>query len=234
MTFNTHGGRPPGQGADITLAAGVIRAADPDIAGLQEIHHFLPPPGVFQDQPGQLRRALGGEVTFRPSLGTSLNGYGNAIASKRRPTRVRRVALPGAGEPRALLEAWFELWGRPFRLWCTHFGLDAVTRLQQSRAVLEERGDPVLPTILLGDLNGEPESPEVQLLLEHGFRHAVPQDHPSFPADVPSTRIDYVLVSQHWEIVEGRLVETQVSDHLPLIAELVLRGTPTPAHRIDP
>src|SRR5689334_5494936 len=109
VTYNIHGGRPISGPPDLHAIAEGVRSLEPDLVGLQEVHRYLPPPGVFQDQPHRLATLLGMHVVFRRSLGAGRVGYGNAVFSKAPPVRARRTLLPSEGEQRALVETWLEL-----------------------------------------------------------------------------------------------------------------------------
>lgn len=221
-TFNIHGGRPISGPVDLPAIAGAIRSLEADVVALQEVHHYLPPPGVFQDQPRRLQTLLQRPVTFRRSFGVGTTGYGNALVSAEAPQRVRRHLLPSKGEQRALVEYWLLLQGREVRVLNTHYGLTSEQRLAQSRTLVEVLASDDSPTVLLGDLNAEPDAPEIRLLVEAGLRHAAPLELLTFPCDRPTVRIDYVLVTAQIEIASGFTVATPSSDHLPLVADLIL------------
>lgn len=221
-TFNIHGGRPISGPVDLPAIAGAIQALEADVVALQEVHHYLPPPGVFQDQPRRLQALLERPVTFRRSFGMGKTGYGNALVSAHAPERVRRHLLPSKGEQRALVEYWLPIQGREVRVLNTHYGLTSEQRLAQSRKLVDVLTAEDTPTVLLGDLNAEPDAPEIRLLLDAGLRLAAPPDVLTFPCDRPTVRIDYVLVTAPLEIESGITVATLASDHLPLVADLIL------------
>jgi endonuclease/exonuclease/phosphatase family metal-dependent hydrolase len=221
-TFNIHGGRPISGPVNLPAITDAIQALEADVVALQEVHHYLPPPGVFQDQPRRLQALLDRPVTFRRSFGMGKTGYGNALVSNQPPERVRRHLLPSKGEQRALVEYWLTLHGQEIRVLNTHFGLTSEQRLAQSQRLVEVLASDDTPTVLLGDLNAEPDSPEIRRLVDAGLRHAAPTEVLTFPCDHPTTRIDYVLVTDAFKIRDGFTVATPSSDHLPLVADLVL------------
>ena len=47
------------------------------------------------------------------------------------------------------------------------------------------------------------------------------------PADLPWFRIDHIVASPEWRVTECRVGPDFGSDHLPLIAELVLPAAPS-------
>ena len=221
MTFNIHGARPRVGTADVDAVAAVIREQQVDLAGLQEVHRYMPPPYVFQNQPGLLRQKLGLEVTFLPSLGLGPVGYGNAILSGEPPTTVRRIRLPGGGEPRALLDAQVRVRGRTLHFLVTHLGLPDDQRRKQVHAIAARLAQYDGPVILTGDLNAVPDSPEIRALEAAGLKVCGEGLH-TFPCDDPACRLDYVMVSRHFRLLDCRAVPTRVSDHLPVVAEVEL------------
>jgi endonuclease/exonuclease/phosphatase family metal-dependent hydrolase len=48
-------------------------------------------------------------------------------------------------------------------------------------------------------------------------------DGPTYPADVPARRIDYVTVSRDVAVRHATVPKTLASDHRPVLADLTLR-----------
>jgi endonuclease/exonuclease/phosphatase family metal-dependent hydrolase len=224
LTFNIHGGRPRIGRADLAATARAIAGLKPDLAGLQEVHRFMPAPYVFQNQPARLRQLLGLEVCFRKSFGFGPIGYGNAILGRAAPERLARISLPGGGEPRSLLVAEFVIQGQRLTLFNTHLGLSGDTRRMQTERIVEEVTRRPGPAIVLGDWNAHPDSPEVALIRDAGLVECAGGDVLTFPCDSPRCRLDHIMVSEQFEVTACWTVATQVSDHLPLVADVVLKG----------
>ena len=219
-TFNTHGARPVSGPASVANVCGFLETLEAELIGLQEVHRFLPPPGVTQDQPARYRALLSREVTFRRSFGFGRVGYGNALVSPWEPVQVRRFLLPSKTEQRGLLECEFMFGAIRFRVLNTHFGLDASERLAQSEVVAERLRAEQTPAILLGDLNATPGSPEIRLLIDAGWRLCGDLSVPTFSVPDPSVRIDYVAASEGWECVGSEVIATEVSDHYAVVVDL--------------
>ena len=224
VTFNIHGGRPRIGTPNLEATARVIRELRPDLVGLQEVHRYLPPPYVFQDQPRKLRELLGMEVCFLRSFGFGPFGYGNAILSRVPPDRVQRTRLPSRLEARALLEAEFTLEGRKLRFWNTHLSLDDRGRTEELKVIAGRTRQSELPLLLVGDWNATPDSGEMDLLEAAGLSHCADDEVLTFPCDNPTCRLDYLMASRHFEVERCWSVQTDVSDHLPLAADVVLRS----------
>jgi endonuclease/exonuclease/phosphatase family metal-dependent hydrolase len=222
-TFNTRGARPLNAPASVTNICRFLDTLEADLIGLQEVHRFLPPPGVTQDQPARYRRHLRRPVTFRRSLGIGKIGYGNALISKVEPISVRRHLLPSAREQRSVLECDYVIEGHRARVLNTHFGLDPQERLKQAAEVAILLPSE-LPALLIGDLNATPDSPEIQLLIDAGWRFCGDLSMPTFQVPSPTVRIDYIAGNALWTCEHVRVAATEVSDHYAVVADLSLGG----------
>ncbi len=81
-------------------------------------------------------------------------------------------------------------------------------------------------SILLGDLNAEPNKPELQAIYQAGWVDALraggKDDAFTFwdPTPTPGRRIDYIFVTPDLQVVSTNVLSTRASDHLPVIAEI--------------
>jgi endonuclease/exonuclease/phosphatase family metal-dependent hydrolase len=112
-----------------------------------------------------------------------------------------------------------------------HLGLHPRERLAHARALATLVEGVEAPIVAGGDLNEKPDGRAVGFLSER-FRDAWllggDADGETFPADDPTSRIDYLFLSDGIA-VERVLVPPgpdarEASDHRPLVAELTLRG----------
>ena len=83
--------------------------------------------------------------------------------------------------------------------------------------------------IVVGDFNDEPSGSASRLMVK-GFADAWLQSQAkesglSYPADKPNKRIDYIFIrrADNLRMKKAWVVNTQASDHLPVIADLELR-----------
>lgn len=165
------------------------------------------------------------ERAFFPTrvVGRRVN-QGNAACARAPLRYVRNHALPGAGEPRFLSEAEVELAGVRVRLLVTHLALELPIRTPQIRHIAEIVDQRDVPTILAGDFNIS-EQAELDLLhrskvLDEAVTGA------TFPAWRPRRYLDHLFLSAHFEVRSARVFDDFLfSDHLPLVAEVVLRDT---------
>ena len=111
----------------------------------------------------------------------------------------------------------------------THLGLHPRERLADARVLAGLVRDVGTPVVIGGDLNERPDGGAVAYLAER-YRDAWllggDVDGETFPADEPTTRIDYLFVSEG--IVVERVIvppgpdAREASDHRPVVAELTL------------
>jgi endonuclease/exonuclease/phosphatase family metal-dependent hydrolase len=84
---------------------------------------------------------------------------------------------------------------------------------------------------LAGDFNAEPDSPPIKVLLAHWTDATADQAEPTWPADQPTSKIDYVFFrpADRWRVVEKQVIDERVaSDHRPLLVVLEWLPLPTP------
>jgi endonuclease/exonuclease/phosphatase family metal-dependent hydrolase len=243
-TFNIHHG-VGARRLDLDYTADAIAQADVDVIALQEVDRFWSGRSAFADQAGRLADRLGMHMAFGPSLerggrtpAQPPGQYGCALLSRYPVLDSRSTLLPRPrrGEQRSLLDADVAVSGLALRCLATHLQNRSRTeRLAQARAISATIAQRSVPTVLLGDLNAPPGSPEIEVLSEHlvdTWRSRGDGEGCTFSAKAPSVRIDYVLASPDIEVEAVRVVETDASDHLPVVAGLRLGARA--ARRRDP
>ncbi len=157
--------------------------------------------------------------------------WGNALLSRYPVSELAIDRLPRGSAPmaRSQLAAVIEIAeGQRLAVVGTHLShvdVQGDTRLPQARAVagtvarLRERN---LPTVVLGDLNAEPDSPELATF-EPFVRNIVPPTVATWPSWNPVERIDHVLISPDLLGRDVSVPRTQASDHLPIAVTLEFR-----------
>ena len=232
MTFNIHHGAGTDGVLDLERVARVIRHANPDVVGLQEVDRHWDERSDHVDQPRWLAKRLGYRYAFGANLdedparpGEPRRQYGTALLTRFRILSWRNSPLPrfADGEPRGLLQVRTR-----FGLFCsTHLQHDnAEERRAQAEAVVrllsEREGAAAEPTVVVGDLNAVPDAPELAPLLEaypDSWEQAGDGDGFTYPAEAPDRRIDYVLADPRTRAVRTRVVSTDASDHLPYVVD---------------
>ena len=237
MSFNIAAGN-----GDLDRIAQTIRAADADLVALQEVDVYWGERSNFVDQAARLGEQLRMQVRFariyklpaaRPALPAREYGVAllsrHPIASWRNHMLTRLSTQQQAAAPESMpgfLEAAVRVNGTTVRVFNTHIDYrpDPSVRQKQVAEMLAYIGELSTPTLLLGDLNAQPHSPELQPLLER-LRDAWPATAGpgyTYPAAEPVRRIDYVLTSAHFRVGSAQVPVTVASDHRPVIVELFL------------
>jgi endonuclease/exonuclease/phosphatase family metal-dependent hydrolase len=238
MSYNIRSGNGNLAG---TVAA--IRAAAPDLVGLQEVDVHWAERSNFVDQATVLGEQLQMQVRFariyqfagaRPGdppreFGVALLsrfpivGWTNHVITRLSTQETNPVPAPLAG----FLEARIKAGGATVRVFDTHldYRSDPRVREQQVKDMLGYVGEPSEPTLLLGDLNAPPDAPEIQPLLARLDDAWPTSAGPGLtdPADEPRKRIDYVLISKHFRVRSASVPATLASDHRPVVVDLILR-----------
>ncbi|MFI1223895.1 MULTISPECIES: endonuclease/exonuclease/phosphatase family protein [unclassified Streptomyces] len=246
-TYNIHAGAGPDGVFDLDRQTAELRSLDADVIGLQEVDRHWGDRSGWRDLAGELARRLRMHVSFAPiySLDPPRPGdpraeYGVAVLSRHRivsaenheitrlstqdPNPVPAPA-PGFGEVVVRVR------GLPVHVYVTHLDYrpDPAVRVAQvadtRRIMAEDRG----PRILLGDFNAEPAAPELAPLWQE-LADADP-GAPTFPAQAPVKRIDFVAVSKDGPrggiaVRKAWVPESTASDHRPVVADLLLRRRP--------
>ena len=79
-------------------------------------------------------------------------------------------------------------------------------------------GNPLWNTIIAGDFNAKPDEPQMRMLHDSQRYSGEFDGPPTYPADRPNQRIDYILAPVTWTHLETRVIDSQASDHRPVVA----------------
>ncbi|MBO7548711.1 MAG: endonuclease/exonuclease/phosphatase family protein [Clostridia bacterium] len=213
---------------DFDVTANAIRRFDPDIVGLQEVRGKGENP-KYTDQAPELAARTEMLYAFAPAFTVPHGGpYGNALLSKYPILDVKTILIPVPDtgyycEPRCILRAVLDI-GRPVTVFVTHFGLKPPEAENASASVVEALAGTSTPKILMGDFNLTPESPILDPIRISMADTTDVFDSPklSFPSDAPTQKIDYIFVSEDFNIISADIPEIVASDHRPYLAELEL------------
>ncbi len=228
LSLNIHHAEGLDGRVDLDRLARELRAADADVLGLQEVDRHFDERSGSVDQAAELADRLGLHHAFGahldlgpPAPGRPPRQYGTAVLSRHPVLSATTTRLPGPpdDEPRGVLEVVLAAPGGPVRVLVTHLSPQgSATRQPQARALAAIVARSPEPVLLLGDLNAEPGTPEVRtltaLLSDAGAG-------PTFPADAPAERIDYVLGDARF--ADAAVLPTTSSDHRGVLATALLR-----------
>lgn len=114
---------------------------------------------------------------------------------------------------------------RPYLRWYREAYLRRAWEAEQVRKALERE---TLPVILTGDFNSTVHHWEYRHLargLRNAFTVRGREWGATYHARLPLVRIDHILVSPEWEVIEAHVPEAHAfSDHRPVVARLRWRG----------
>ncbi len=226
MTYNIAGHDELIDGDHARHIAEAIRRFRPDIVALQEVHRNTWQVR-FRDQFAELKSLTGLHGAFAPSYTSWGGGYGNAILTRGQIVRTRVHPLPCIGEPRALLAATIRIDGATINVYATHLTswgrLNSKIRAKQLRCLAREVRASRHPYILAGDFNASPDSPEMEEFRREGAAQLASRAiGPTFPQW--NEQIDYIFVDHGWQVRSSRAWPIEISDHLPVTAELMWRA----------
>lgn len=224
MTYNIRGTKGMDDQRSAKRIADVIRQSGAQIVCLQEVHQRMPQ-SMMVDQPGVLAHSLGMKVAFQKNLSIGIGGFGNAVLTTMEIVGTRSHSLTSKGEQRGAFEVSLSTPDGPLTVFCTHWGLDRDERLTQARELAAFVNAAPSPKLICGDFNERSEAAGVtELIALAGLIDAYPDGPPTFDADQPSERIDMILHDPSIAIDSISVIDTQASDHLPLVADLCLRS----------
>lgn len=230
VSWNLHYGVSPTGAVDLEQVARTIEDHHPDVVTLQEVSRGWVL-GGGADMATWLARRLDMTVRFAPAADQQ---FGNAVLARSGLTDEDVHALPyGAGPQQrsALSTTVTSADGTEVRVTSVHLqhrAENTPTRLDQLDTLLAAEPGDSGPSVLAGDLNSTPGSPELTVLTDAGWTSAVDAvgdpDALTSPSVDPVERIDWVL-GRSIAFTQATVVDTaRASDHLPLVVRFAAAG----------
>lgn len=231
LTYNIRHGRGLDDRIDLGRIADVIRAAEPDLAAIQEVDRCTRRSGGV-DQAQALGELTGLHAAFGPAMDFSGGHYGVAVLSRAPIASAVVHPLPHAPdhEPRTSLEVVTAPTADtpPLRLISTHLDYlpDDTDRLAQAHELNQLFAPPdETPTLLAGDFNATPDSSPIGVISERWTDTWTGAPTPTFPTDEPTVKIDYIFArtADPWSVTQAHVLHAPLaSDHHPVLAVLGL------------
>ncbi len=228
MSFNVqHFSEFHSKKIDYPLFAEAIRSTGADVVGLNETYAEG---SVFRKkaQAETVAQALGWHWYFAEAIRLRQGGYGNSIISKYPLTNARTVPIPdpkprrykGYYETRCVLRCTAQTEEGPLEFAVTHFGLNP----DEQKNAVDTVSGLILPErfVLMGDFNVRPGNPALSPIRDRlaDTADAPGGNRPTFPADAPDRKIDYIFVSKDVRVLSADVPELVVSDHRPYLARI--------------
>lgn len=241
MSYNIQAGAGADHVFDLERQAEAIEARHPDIVGLQEVDVNWSARSDYTDEAAWLARRLHMRVFFAPIYtlppdrpGAPDRRFGVAVLTRlpilraenheitRLSTQVPNpVPAPAPGFPELLVNV------HGVRIWVydTHldYRSDPTVRKMQVADMMAIMGRRHGPELLLGDFNAGPDAAELAPLwtrLTDALTIAGLRTTPTWPADAPRDRIDYVTFTPGPRVAAAYVPDTLASDHRPVVADL--------------
>jgi endonuclease/exonuclease/phosphatase family metal-dependent hydrolase len=234
LVFNIHAGKDAAGQSNLEGVADLARSVSADLVLVQEVDR-----GTKRSGGVDQLQVIGARSGFAPAFGRSLDydggQYGIAAFSRAGvvaefteglPVQPSQARAGGSHEPRAALVVVARTPLGNLTALNTHLDAsrDETYRLQEVEHVLtlvarsQKSG---LPLVAGGDFNAEPGSQVHKRVLASGLRDAWMEcgsgDGFTYPADKPIKRIDYLFLADGLRCTSARVIETQISDHRPLL-----------------
>lgn len=229
LTYNIHHANPPSKPGkiDIEAIAAVIKSADADVVGIQEVDVNVSR-SEFMDQAKRLAELTGTNYFFSKGIDLEKGEYGTLILTKHKILDQHRydLPMPVKSENRSLAIVDIEMaGGKKISFANTHLDLKDENKVAQVKFVNDIAANYKKPLIFVGDLNATPDSEPIKLL-EQKFVRNKKDNKPTHPNTGAKIEIDYILVSKgtkfSWK--KYKVVDASYpSDHLPLYAEIIIK-----------
>ncbi len=225
MTYNLHNGFNTGGDLDMEALALVIEENDPDIVALQEISRGWLISGRV-DMVEWLSKRLDMPFISGPTEGKL---WGSAILSRFPVVESANYELPPRNLfiSRGFLVTKFDIGsGEYLTVIATHLhhiSGDSEIRQQQVPVILETWNNAEM-TVITGDMNAEPDSPEIRMLREADLVDVMsgiipPEGYTFHSADLYQ-RIDYIWITLDLKSRNAKVIQSTASDHLPVIVQI--------------
>jgi endonuclease/exonuclease/phosphatase family metal-dependent hydrolase len=223
LSYNLHFGFDVQGWSDLEAAARAIERSGAGVVGLQEVSRGWYVNGSTDMLAWLQRRLRMPHVRF---AGASDAIWGNAVLSRYPIVADGVVSLPREGVPLGRNYLWVALdlgAGQRLRVVVTHLhhveGPDGARVRQAQVPRLLEGVAGRTATVLMGDLNAEPDSREIAMLRQAGLVDAFvaaagrPADELTWPSDRPARRIDYLWLSRDLAAIGFVATTSMASDH---------------------
>ncbi|MBP1917507.1 endonuclease/exonuclease/phosphatase family protein [Lederbergia galactosidilytica] len=230
LSYNIHHGVGLDEKLSLGRIANLIKDAEATIIGLQEVDRFFGERSQFQDQGLELAKQLDFHFTYGANINepplsghTENRQYGNALLSKYPIVEVENISLPTLDpEPRGVIKALLDVHGVSVCVMNTHLSLDKESQQLQIQRLIELISTAKSPVILMGDFNAEVNNEEIKTLLTQTNLtdcFAGIEQNQTFPADAPTSRIDYIFM-KGLQTKQSYVLQGEGSDHLPIVTEI--------------
>lgn len=231
MSLNIHSGINWAGDYDPDGLMELIRTINPDLISMQEVDQNWSSLSQFQDLPALLAEGLGMYSAFSASLARSGGYFGNLILSKYPLTQIWSQRLSGSLETRSFVLTQVLVTGVRINFIGVHLGLSESDRMEQVTGLFEYLNLLDGPVLIGGDFNAGIGDRAIDALRESfndlGYLSGQPEQG-TFRGKTGAigSRIDFLLASPEFSLLQYQVIDSFVSDHLPVVAEVSLTIAP--------
>jgi endonuclease/exonuclease/phosphatase family metal-dependent hydrolase len=222
LVYNIHAGTDAKRVNNLERVAALIETHRPDVVLLQEVDRNTTRSGNV-DQLAMLMRLTRMHGVFGKSLDFQGGEYGIAILS-RWPVGAHET-VPLHIDPRVALFADLQTPDGVITVANTHLDAsreDTWRRQEVTELLAAMKRRP--PLLIGGDFNATPDSAIIETLRTAALTDAWPLcgsgNALTYPADTPVKRIDYLFLTGPTRCTRATVLDTQASDHRPLLVDL--------------
>ncbi len=229
LCYNIHYGQGNDGVYDLERLARVIRDANPDLVGLQEVDVGVRRSGQVH-QLSRLGELTGLAARFGPTQHYEGGLFGNAVLTRLpildeviHPLPYTEATPERTTYPRGAIAVTVTAPdGKPLRFVSTHFQHNVPEdRVAEAAAINQLFAGDNLRTVLAGDLNAKPDEEPLKILGDQWINALDAGAAPSAPSQAPKVRIDYILSrpAAAFRLVSSEVIaDAMASDHRPVLA----------------
>ncbi len=241
MTYNIHYGSGVLEynSFDIERTAAVILASGAEVISLNEVDKNYDARSSYIDEPAYLVDYMTThtgtqwygkfqKTTWKAPTAASGNKpreFGHMVLSKF-PIDSSRMLLYTAHDVAhysGILETRINVNGNSFHFYSTHLATETDKQPAQIQEILDFTGIRPGPKIIAGDMNFIPTDPQhAQMTAVYNDPSGTSLQPYTFKSTAPSLRLDYFWGSSQVQFSNVANIQTHVSDHLPLVADVIL------------
>ncbi|HBQ86401.1 MAG TPA: hypothetical protein DD811_07970 [Syntrophomonas sp.] len=225
ITYNIRNAQGIDGQVNLSRIAEFLEEIGVDIICLQECDKGRRQSGLVH-QARKLAKRLSMNYVYGTVNRYFLASAGNALLTRYPIVAHFNHSLPQTKDPRCCLQVSLDVNRQLCTVFNVHLGLNHRLRmLALSETILPMITPLKSPVILAGDLNAAQDSPEVGLLstyLHDTFAENIGLQQNSFPANRPREKLDYIFTNAACSPVQSCILESQASDHLPVMAEIAI------------
>lgn len=214
ISYNIHSGKNVWMVPSLHHILSFLKHENPDIIGLQEVNENA----KRGYQLTQLKQRLNLNTHFGPNVSIDNGYYGIATLAKYPLLSKEHILLPSGREQRGFIDTIASIAERPVHILNTHLSLKSTERVEQLLLIKDYLSKLTEPFILLGDFNST-----ISEIDDYLFDVAKKTEKEHLPTMMLyNKRIDYIFVSKEFDILSYDVVPVKMSDHYPVVTELIL------------